>query len=105
MFLTAWLIVVLLMSSTTAMMESERLHLREEARAMFYHAYDNYMEYAFPVSVLWSISSCSRACASLQLMSTTCQSIDHDRQVVYQSVQIGSPNGLSWPYWRCHGST
>lgn len=49
-----WTVVLLLLSPALGMVEQERLALREDARAMFYHAYDNYMEHAFPVSRIFN---------------------------------------------------
>ncbi|KAM0005622.1 putative glycoside hydrolase family 47, six-hairpin glycosidase-like superfamily [Helianthus debilis subsp. tardiflorus] len=46
-----WLIVFLLLSPTTSMSElsaKRRRRMSDKVRKMFYHAYDNYMTYAFP---------------------------------------------------------
>ncbi|XP_026761324.1 ER degradation-enhancing alpha-mannosidase-like protein 3 [Galleria mellonella] len=41
---------------TSRMSKSERLSLREEARQMFYHAYDAYMDNAYPADELMPLS-------------------------------------------------
>ncbi|GAQ84904.1 Glycosyl hydrolase family 47 [Klebsormidium nitens] len=53
---TQWTVLLLLLSPALGMVEEERLALREKARAMFHHSYDNYMEHAFPHDELRPVS-------------------------------------------------
>lgn len=51
------LLLLLVPDPTNALMHaSERRHLREQARAMFYHGYRSYMEHAFPWDELKPLS-------------------------------------------------
>ncbi|KAJ0183860.1 hypothetical protein K1T71_000283 [Dendrolimus kikuchii] len=43
-------------ASTSRMSRPERLSLREEARQMFYHAYNAYMDNAYPADELMPLS-------------------------------------------------
>eukprot|EP00026_Physarum_polycephalum_P007695 Phypoly_transcript_07760.p1 GENE.Phypoly_transcript_07760~~Phypoly_transcript_07760.p1 ORF type:complete len:426 (+),score=36.41 Phypoly_transcript_07760:100-1377(+) len=61
---SVYLIVVVvalsLCAPTSAMTHKERIKLREEARNMFYHAYENYMENAYPLDELKPLSCTGR---------------------------------------------
>jgi hypothetical protein len=50
------LALALLSAGVCAMQREERRALREEARDLFTHAWDNYMEHAFPMDVLLPMS-------------------------------------------------
>lgn len=54
--LVAALVLVLVHHAGAFMHDSERRHLREQARGMFYHGYRNYMEHAFPWDELKPLS-------------------------------------------------
>ncbi|OVA11262.1 Glycoside hydrolase [Macleaya cordata] len=47
-FVTSPIICNLAMSEVDSHLAAKKRHMREKVRKMFYHAYDNYMTYAFP---------------------------------------------------------
>ncbi|PAA78807.1 hypothetical protein BOX15_Mlig029148g4 [Macrostomum lignano] len=50
------LLLLCLVCFSRAMQDSERLRLRDKAKSMFQHAYDNYMTHAYPADELMPVS-------------------------------------------------
>lgn len=47
---------LLLPSGHTMLSQQQRVYLRDEAREMFYHSFDKYMEHAYPLDELMPLS-------------------------------------------------